>query len=202
MHDSCSQVTNVAARPQDSTTVAMPRRARTVPAGSSRPSAGTTAAIALITVACCAAQLSAAAPNAASTSPPGGAPPHRVPRARGDGTTSVTATSTTSTKPDIPNTEEPIADEPDRRWPDQRRLVGTADTGTRSAAPATRLLEAGRIAGTVSDDLRLILREVDHSGRLRAAVARVDHRVDYVVEPFLDVPALRHRLVLTRQQQR
>src|SRR5207344_3158610 len=38
--------------------------------------------------------------------------------------------------------------------------------------PALRLLEAGRVASTTADDLRLGLGEVDDRGRLGAAVAR------------------------------
>jgi len=58
-----------------------------------------------------------------------------------------------------------------------------------------------RVTGAVADNLGLILGEVDDRGGLGAAVAGVDHRVDDAVELVGDLPALRHRLVLARQQQ-
>jgi anthraniloyl-CoA monooxygenase len=64
------------------------------------------------------------------------------------------------------------------------------------------LFEPRHVTGTVSNDLRLTAGEVDDRGRLRAAVPGVDHRVDRVVEPLLDLPALGQRLLLLGQQQR
>src|SRR6185437_16517803 len=64
------------------------------------------------------------------------------------------------------------------------------------------LLERGWVAGAPAHDLGLGSAEVDHSCRFGAAVAGVDHRVDRVVEPLLDLPTLRQRFRLVRQQQR
>ena len=72
----------------------------------------------------------------------------------------------------------------------------------RESCDAVRLLEPRRVPRAVADDLRLVAREVDDRGRLRAAVAGVDHGVDGRVELLLDLPALGQRLVVARQQQR
>ena len=77
--------------------------------------------------------------------------------------------------------------------------------GTFASASRRRradLLEPRRIPRAVADDLRLVAREVDDRGRLRAAVAGVDDGVDGRVELLLDLPALGQRLVVARQQQR
>jgi Aldehyde dehydrogenase family len=68
--------------------------------------------------------------------------------------------------------------------------------------PVGTLFEAGRVTRAAADDLRFLLREVDHRGRLGAAVAGVDHGVHGVADPLVDLPALGHRLVLAGQQQR
>jgi 2-polyprenyl-6-methoxyphenol hydroxylase-like FAD-dependent oxidoreductase len=63
------------------------------------------------------------------------------------------------------------------------------------------LLEPGYVAGPAAHDRRFTAGEVDDRGRLGAAGSRVDHGVQHVVEPLLDLPALGQRLVLLGQQQ-
>lgn len=63
-------------------------------------------------------------------------------------------------------------------------------------------LEVRRVARAAPHDLRLVPGEVDHRGRLNAAVAGVEHRVDHVAEFLVDLPALGHRVFLAGQQQR
>src|SRR5579859_1213601 len=58
--------------------------------------------------------------------------------------------------------------------------------------PGLGLLEVGGVAGAVAHDLGLGLGKVDHGGRFGAAVARVDHRVDGVLELLGDLPSLDH----------
>src|ERR1039458_3575539 len=50
-------------------------------------------------------------------------------------------------------------------------------------------LKAGRVACPAPHDLGFWLGEVDHRGRLGAAVARVDHRVHSVIELVRAAPA-------------
>jgi hypothetical protein len=62
-------------------------------------------------------------------------------------------------------------------------------------------LKGGCVACAAADDLGFGLGEVDHRGRLGAAVTRVDHGVHGVLELLGDLPALGHGLVLAGQQQ-
>lgn len=82
--------------------------------------------------------------------------------------------------------------------PDHERPGRPRPTAPRaSALPAS--LEPARVTRPLPDDLRLLLGEVDDRGGLGAAVARVEHRFDLVVEAFLDVPALGERFLLVGQ---
>lgn len=66
---------------------------------------------------------------------------------------------------------------------------------------SARLFEPRGVAGPPAYDLGFAAGEVDDRGWLGAAVTRVDHGIHHVVEPFFDLPALCHRLVIVGQEQ-
>jgi len=74
--------------------------------------------------------------------------------------------------------------------------------GLRRPGGLRRLLEPGWVAGAPADDLGFGSSQVDHGSRFGAAVTRVDDRVDRVIEPLLDLPALGQRFGLIGEQQR
>ena len=64
-----------------------------------------------------------------------------------------------------------------------------------------RLRRTARVPSADAQHLRLGAGQVDDRRRHVAALACVDDRLHQVVESLLDLPALRHRLLVTRQQQ-
>src|SRR5699024_11685389 len=62
--------------------------------------------------------------------------------------------------------------------------------------------DPGRVPGADAYDLRCAGGEVHHCRRLSTTVTGVDHQIHLVGEGLLDQPALGHRLLLTREQQR
>ena len=90
----------------------------------------------------------------------------------------------------------------DTSWgPDRDEYAYFADFAV-STSYIGPLLEGGRVARAAADDDGLVLRVVDHRGRLGAAVAGVDHGVDGVIELLGDLPPRSHRLLVPGQQQR
>src|SRR6202012_4482146 len=61
---------------------------------------------------------------------------------------------------------------------------------------AGALLEDGRVARPVAQDLRLLGREVDDRRGLKPAVAGVQDGVHDIAQLLFDLPALSHRLIL------
>lgn len=105
--------------------------------------------------------------------------------------------STSATRTPRPPTGTPRAGSGARR---SRCWRSSTTRGPPHCGPSSAA-EAFRIAGADPQDLRGALGQVDHGGRLGAALAGVDDRVHRVVQGLLDLPALGHRLRFAGQQQ-
>jgi hypothetical protein len=77
--------------------------------------------------------------------------------------------------------------------------AGLSDREERSDGPGHPLsFEARRIAAPDAQHFGLRAGQVDDRRQLTGDLARIDDSIDQVVEPLLDLPALRHRLLVAR----